>query len=218
MKSNCLGIALALLGLVACSGTAQKPLGDVDSGQTLVYECSDFEFIARTGPGEIALYLPDDYRVLGQVRTGSGLKYADADVTLSSKGEEASLDVGGRHYRDCRLNRARAPWEEARRRGVDFRAVGQEPGWYLEIQQGKQMLLVSGYGQNRTLFATPEPQMVEGVTVYQVRDGAHELRVEVSVEHCRDTMSGEVFENSVRITLDEHIYLDCGIALEPNWE
>ena len=131
MKSNCLGIALALLGLVACSGTAQKPLGDVDSGQTLVYECCDFEFIARTGPGEIALYLPDDYRVLGQVRTGLGVKYTNADVTLSSKGEEASLDVGGRHYRDCRLNRARAPWEEARRRGVDFRAVGQEPGWYL---------------------------------------------------------------------------------------
>src|SRR5688572_27332616 len=28
------------------------------------------------------------------------------------------------------------PWREARGRGIDFRAIGQEPGWYLEIDDG----------------------------------------------------------------------------------
>ena len=37
-------------------------------------------------------------------------------------------------------------WHEAKLRGVLFRAIGQEPGWLLEITDGSEILLVTGYG------------------------------------------------------------------------
>ena len=67
-------VAAVLLALAACSGQQQAPMTPQPTGQTLVYECGDYEFVVRTGPGEVALYLPEDYRVLGQVRSASGAK------------------------------------------------------------------------------------------------------------------------------------------------
>jgi len=37
---------------------------------------------------------------------------------------------------NCRNNRAMAICVDAKLRGVDFRAVGNEPGWNLEISAG----------------------------------------------------------------------------------
>ena len=69
-----------------------------------------FTFRVRTGPGEIALWLPErfegrdggTYRVLGQVRAASGAKYQDGPVTVWTKGtSEALLEVDGRTFRAC---------------------------------------------------------------------------------------------------------------------
>jgi putative lipoprotein len=212
---------LSLCLVAACSTTGERHRGEMrpqEPGRTLVYECGDFEFIARTGPGEIALYLPDEYRVLGQVRSSAGRRYTDTDITLTTDGEEAGLDVGDRHYRGCQLNRARAPWEEARRRGVDFRAVGQEPGWYLEMENEAQTLFVAGYGDRRYLFPTAEVEFFDGAEVYQLDGGKHRLRVEVRLQHCIDSMSGEVFDYRVVLDLDSQQYRGCGLALESWWQ
>ncbi len=37
-------------------------------------------------------------------------------------------------------------WHRAKLRGVAFRAIGQEPGWLLEITNGTEILLVTDYG------------------------------------------------------------------------
>jgi putative lipoprotein len=189
-----------------------------EPGKTLVYECGDYEFVARTGPGEIALYLPGDDLVLGQVRAASGTKYEGDGVVFWSKGNTATLDLGSRIIGSCQLNRARAPWEDARRRGVDFRAVGQEPGWFLEIQHGAQMLFVTNYGSKRVLIPTPEPELDGELATYKGAGESHELTVEVMVEYCQDSMSGEVFDNSVRVILDGKEYPGCGLVLEGDWE
>jgi len=190
----------------------------VTTAQTLVYECGDYEFIARTGAGEIALYLPDDYRVLGQVEAASGAKYTDDNMVFWSRGDEAVLDLGYRKYSDCRLNRQRAPWEEARRRGVQFRAVGQEPGWYLEIQDERQILFVAAYGSQRVLLPTPASILEEGLEIYEVADERHQLRVTITQQHCMDSMSGEDFDNSVSVELDGDRFQGCGLALEAWWD
>ena len=126
---------LCVLYLAGCaSSPPSEPLKVVEPAKTLVYECNDFEFVARTGPGEITLYLPTENLVLEKVRAASGEKYEGQGVVFQSKGDTATLDLGTRILGSCQLNAGRAPWEEARRRGVNFRAVGQEPGWYLELQ------------------------------------------------------------------------------------
>ena len=48
-------------------------------------------------------------------------------------------------------------WHQAKLRGVAFRAVGQEPGWLLEITDGSEIIIVSNYGQNRAVYLYAEP-------------------------------------------------------------
>jgi len=217
-------VALAtLIYLGACSSAPDKQadggtMAPQATGKTLVYECPGYEFVARTGPGEIAVYMEDDYRVLGQVRSASGARYTDTEVTLWTKGELAILEIGAKRYSECVLNRSRAPWEEARRRGVDFRAVGQEPGWQLEIQHDRNMLFVAGYGAERVLLPTPDAELVDGGERYQARAGGRELLVEIELRHCIDSMSGEAFTNEVRVTLDGSLYRGCGTSLEAWWD
>jgi putative lipoprotein len=203
--------------LVACAGNSGKPgrVPPLSAGQTLVYECGEYEFVVRAGADEVALYLPDDYRVLGRVRSASGARYEDGELVFWSKGDEAMLDVGAKRYRGCLLNPSRGPWEDARRRGVSFRAVGQEPGWVLEIQPQRNMLLVADYGGRRVLLPTPDSELLDGVERYEAADDRHRLVVEIELRHCFDSMSGEAYSNRVRVILDQREYRGCGESLEP---
>ena len=210
---------LGLLGLAGCaSGPQRAPPAVAEAGKTLVYECNDYEFVARTSGGGVTLYLPSENLVLEQVRAASGTKYTGQGAVFWSKGDTATLDLGTRILGSCHLNAARAPWEDARRRGVHFRAVGQEPGWYLEIQHSRSMLFVSGYGARRILVPTPEAELGDGLSSYHVVSGGRDMRVDITVEYCEDSMSAEVFENAVRVTLDGETYLGCGVALEADWD
>ena len=48
-------------------------------------------------------------------------------------------------------------WHAAKLRGVAFRAIGQEPGWLLEITNGEEILLVTDYGSNQSSMPYVEP-------------------------------------------------------------
>ena len=52
-------------------------------------------------------------------------------------------------------------WHQAKLRGVSFRAIGQEPGWLLEITDGSEILLVTDYGQTKTSYPYVEPDVFE---------------------------------------------------------
>lgn len=211
-------LLLSAILIAACSQQARQSsaeMPELTAGKTLVYECGDYEFVARTGADQIALYLPGDYRVLNQQKAASGTRYADDEVSLWSKGNEARLELGSSRIVSCVLNRSRAPWEEARRRGVDFRAVGQEPGWYLELTHDGQMLFVVQYGSQRVLLETPDPSIVGGREIYEAAGPGHQLKVEIELHHCVDVMSGEVYTSEVNVHLDNNVYRGCGLALEP---
>lgn len=185
--------------------------------QTLVYQCDGLDFAVRQGPGAVEVHLPDRMLVLPQVRAASGAKYQDGDVTFWSNGDEALLELGAERYAGCRLNRARAPWEDARLRGVRFRAVGNEPGWHLEIEPGRQIALVTDYGANRifTPVPTPATDAAAGRTTYHATTEAHDLRVTIDDTPCQDSMSGAQFPSGVTVVLDGRRYVGCGRALGP---
>mgnify|MGYP001819895105 FL=1 len=217
-------LAAALAGCtVAATDSATSPSGDFQPdtrpmARTLVYECTGLEFITRVGPGEMALWLEDRYVVLSQVRSASGTKYQEGDLIFWSKGDSAMLEVGGVRYEDCRLNPARAPWEDARRRGVDFRAVGNEPGWHLEIREGETLLLVLAYGSRRVLLDTPR-RTEQGVEqIYSAGEGDQQVRVNISPTFCTDAMSGESFPFTVSVDWQGEQLQGCGRALDHPWE
>lgn len=232
-----------MLLLTACSsgqGQREQSVGVADfqpderpMATTLVYNCDGLDFIARVGPGEIALWFPDQYLILSQVRSASGTLYEEGDISFWSKGEDAMLTVGADVYQNCQLQPHRAPWEDARRRGVDFRATGNEPSWYLEIRSGSQLLFVTDFGLQRLLVPDPGPQVVGNTRVHESVSGSQTLRVEIVEETCVDNMSGERFPAQVTIALGQSAqgsatedsaaqghtnYQGCGQSLEYPWE
>jgi len=106
---------------------------------------------------------------------------------------------------------AMPPWGEARNAGVDFRGVGQEPGWMIDIHQQNRILLLLDYGESLTEFPLPTPTYPqEGATRYETQTGAHTLSVTIRRFPCEDVMSGERFPASVEIMIDERTLSGCG--------
>jgi len=203
--------------LTACSGDNRSvPAAEAEPPRTFVYECGDgYRFVTRLEGETVWLFLPERTLRLPHVPSGSGVKYGNSLATFWSKGEEAIVETGGVRHRDCVNNRRLAIWEDAKLRGVDFRAVGNEPGWHLEIRADGEILFVGDYGQSRYQFATPEPQIdrQSGRSIYKTGGGGHELKVVLEADACRDTMSGEPFETTVTVTLDGRTFTGCGRPL-----
>lgn len=183
--------------------------------RTFVFSCGDLDFIViHPRPDVAELYLPDRKAVLPQVLSGSGAKYQEGGLMYWNKGREAMLEVDGRRYEKCRLDPARSVWEDARQRGIEFRALGNEPGWHLEIEKGRRIVFVTDYGKTKTYTPVPQPTVSGGRATYRIRTEAHDLTVLIERRICRDTMSGEAFEAFVMVRLDGREYRGCGQALQ----
>lgn len=106
---------------------------------------------------------------------------------------------------------AMPPWSEARAAGVDFRGVGQEPGWMIDIYQQNRILLLLDYGESLTEFPLPTPTYPqEGATRYETQTDAHTLSVTIRRFPCEDVMSGEAFPASIEINIDGRTLTGCG--------
>lgn len=104
-------------------------------------------------------------------------------------------------------------WHKAKLRGVAFRAVGQEPGWLLEITNSEEILLVTDYGSNRQSMPYVEPAVYQAERRTQYVVDEYNTIIEIRGEACTDSMSGESFEVSVTLFLDEKELHGCGRAL-----
>lgn len=131
---------------------------------------------------------------------------ADSSATLDSA---AQLDTS------VRPQPASMPWEEARRRGVDFRAIGQEPGWMLEIDHEKSIYLLADYGEKKVTFPTVAPRDSAGTIRYDATTNEHRLTISIRRAVCHDAMSGEEMTHTVIVVLDVTQYRGCGRNLTP---
>lgn len=104
--------------------------------------------------------------------------------------------------------------EDARRRGVEFRAVGNEPGWVLELSS-QMIVFVGNYGSARIATPRPAPAMDEGAreTIYAAVTEAHRLTLRIREVECVDSMSGEQWEATVEVEVDGKTYRGCGATL-----
>lgn len=117
---------------------------------------------------------------------------------------------------DTYFEGSRRVWEAARDRGVTFRAVGQEPGWVLEIEGSSRITLVTNYGADSIITPVPEPvsEPATGSIRYHATTTTHDLRVSIRDQPCSDTMSGERFSLTVDIALNGTAYHGCGRMLD----
>ena len=104
-------------------------------------------------------------------------------------------------------------WHKAKLRGVSFRAIGQEPGWLLEITDGSEILLVTDYGQTKTSYPYVEPDVFPEERRTRFFVSHHDVEIIIEGIACRDTMSGEEFAVTVTVAVGEDRLSGCGRAL-----
>ena len=145
---------------------------------------------------------------------------AGGDVVLVTRTREQGLhvflppDLAGGHL-DCEHDRRASIWEHAKLNGVSFRAVGNEPGWVLEIREGDRLDLSYDYGQNQLSVPVShrESDAAAGTTTYSGSADGLTIRVRLSGEGCSDTMSDETFPTRVEVEFDARKLTGCGRPL-----
>lgn len=114
------------------------------------------------------------------------------------------------------------PWDAARDRGVVFRAIGQEPGWFLDIYPEERLHLVLGYGEREVTAPDPggEETQIGNIPVVTYRTEATEtgvgtaaLSIEARLMPCQDIMSGEAFDYQVVVQWGDEQFEGCGREL-----
>jgi uncharacterized membrane protein len=105
------------------------------------------------------------------------------------------------------------PWEDARSRGIDVRALGNEPGWFLEIDNEKWMRLLYAYGERQATTPVPKPIVADGATIYEAEGGGHSLRAQFAESRCNDGMSDQEYPLTVTVTIDGVDLHGCGRRL-----
>lgn len=134
-----------------------------------------------------------------------------AGVTSACIAQEQASPSGDPVVREQALVKNNV-WHKARLRGVSFRAIGQEPGWLLEIADGKEILLTRNYGEIKTSYPYVKPQVdrESRQTLFQLD---REVKIVIEGKPCTDTMSGESFATTVTISLPDASLSGCGRAL-----
>lgn len=214
---RCAAWLMLLASLPAASDPAASndasDAGPAVSTQAVFYRCDDLGFIVRPADGLVTLSFEDRTVVLQQVPAASGTRYEGGTTLFWGRGDEAMLEIDGHRYTGCHGDPAGVPWEEARRRGIDFRATGNEPGWILELDGQRRLTLVTDYGQRRIQAHVPAADPRLEWATYRSSSANHDLTVTVQRHPCRDSMSGQQFPASVSVTLDGVTYQGCGRRL-----
>ncbi len=106
-----------------------------------------------------------------------------------------------------------ATFERAKLNGVAFRAIGNEPGWILEISSDKEVLFLTNLGQDKTYFEVIDKFSEHDSTEYKMRSKQNFLLVRIEKRRCQDTMVDRVYESTVYINFDGVYMKGCGKAL-----
>jgi len=97
-----------------------------------------------------------------------------------------------------------------RARGVQFRAVGNEPGWLLDMFADRLEL---SYDYGNTTITAPRPApsaQTAAITRYDVQAEGRAIAILIRAEPCEDVMSGETFPSTVTVMVGAQTLEGCG--------
>lgn len=189
----------------------------VSTSDVYVYECSYSKVLKLTAhvtQDSTWLFLPDTSLKVMPVQSGSGARYEGNSYIYWSKENEALLQKPTGPLMRCESVPQERSWQAAKLRGVDFRALGQEPGWILEITKGEQIIYSGNYGQDTVRTAVPDPEKEKGKITYHTETDSDTLTLEILDEPCTDVMSGFKFPKTVSVSVNGETFRGCGRWLD----
>jgi len=90
-----------------------------------------------------------------------------------------------------------------------FRATGNEPSWRLDIGR-TEMTLLTNFGQDRLVTATPKAEVSGGTTRYVARTDQGQMTATIVDQLCVDSMSGMPHPQSVTVVVGDRTLAGCG--------
>jgi putative lipoprotein len=199
-----IAVALAIATTAWRGASAAQP-------RTLVYDCQNLSTVTvRVYPDSVEVRSPGERSIVLPLVDSNPVRYANETTTLTGLQEYVRID-GPLGHLVCRSAPAEVPWAEARLRGIDFRAVGDDPDWTLDIDEGVRIEFVANHGATR-LVGVPGPTQTSArrMTV-TAASGGHALQVAIERRPC--TNSAGTTTQSTTVTLDGRTYAGCGRAL-----
>ena len=139
---------------------------------------------------------------LHPVRTASGAKLVSVDdeqTWLWTKGDVATLHLAGVAQPECRLVGAKPL----------FRAVGNEPGWRLDVRADGLSLLLD-YGDVHVFAPSPLVIQGDGLRSYEAVSTGGALTALVFQRYCEDSMSGMPHPSTVEVRWQDRVLKGCG--------
>lgn len=89
-----------------------------------------------------------------------------------------------------------------------IKALGQEPGWVLHLDQST-LSLSYNYGEDQITATAPKPQRIQNGVRYQTRESGEHLVLDITHNHCRDSMSGMPYPYSARVKIKGQTLQGC---------
>jgi putative lipoprotein len=217
LKDVCVLIA-GIVMLVGCGSStsppqetatpAKEPVAPSKAPIVARFDCDTLALTATFHDDRVVIEVPEQRPLtLPHAVAASGARYSDGTNTFWNKGREATLE---RHGRTEMCRERREPWQEAADRGVDFRAVGQEPGWFLEIDNEKQIRVVYDYAEHQLVAPVTSPATKGNTVFYDMMVDSQRVLITIEEMPCSDAMSGDAFPRSVAVTIGTRTLRGCG--------
>ena len=224
---NITGLSLLLVAALLPAWMPGAHARPADS--LFVFECDQARFGTWYMPGKdrMEFYTPDTSYALRRAVSASGARYVNEaeQIEFWNKGDKAMISIKARKFTNCTTDAREISWFRARLQGVDFRAVGQEPGWMVEIREQQHTgELLLDYGTRQLQLRNVE-RVEKGRPPDTVLFKAHTDSARVSIravrEECRDPMNGNRSSYTATVTIQGKAYRGCGrflntAAIDPN--
>lgn len=137
-----------------------------------------------------------------EARSASGARYEavdDPSTSFWNKGQRGWLVIRGREYPECVEGQPALP----------LRALGQEPGWRLDITPSGMTLVTDNGARRYETPAATVTRTAEGLR-YRAASGDTDISATVVDRLCRDSMSGMPHPYTVAVRAGERNFQGCG--------
>lgn len=191
----------------------------LEPGARINFQCSELVLgavPARDGDAVLLSYSGQRLE-LPLTEAATGTRYADGqgNELLIRNQDSALLLLAGEPRRDCVRADRPSPWDRAADNGVTYRAVGQEPGWLVEVTEGSDaggfaLTAHLDYGQRllEALGMQRDGDTFSGATATGTR-----LELSIQERECTDSMSSERFRTAATLVVGGEQYEGCGAWL-----
>lgn len=137
-------------------------------------------------------------------------------VACQAAGDDGSIDAVAHEQPEpvaiVAAGEPASPWDAAAARGVAFRAVGNEPGWYVEVDGGAAPALRATLDYGDRELEVPRAIALDGDAFgyHGIASDGSRVVLRIRREACSDGMSDRAYDTSVTLDVGAATYRGCG--------